>query len=118
MCLFQYISCCSLSNPTEFYYKYEFRFNTSHVVVYPKSDKTIEEFRRFQYISCCSLSTIASGSDLLAICFNTSHVVVYQKTQLFFFKYFTSFNTSHVVVYQLEYTKSLFRAAVSIHLML
>ena len=35
--LFQYISCCSLSFPYISFCRRKFRFNTSHVVVYPKA---------------------------------------------------------------------------------
>ena len=54
--MFQYISCCSLS---------DFFYLTSHTIIW------------FQYISCCSLSILILQCLILFHCFNTSHVVVY-----------------------------------------
>ena len=98
---FQYISCCSLSNPEKFFSIDRFGFNTSHVVVYrqnchkhrmvfhvsihlmlqfiglkPSKYRFIE---KFQYISCCSLSYQAFFCTYCHCRFNTSHVVVYHQ---------------------------------------
>ena len=54
--MFQYISCCSLSEKER--------------DIQIKSDM-------FQYISCCSLSRRLLQLPLYYDCFNTSHVVVY-----------------------------------------
>ena len=58
--------------------KRKFRFNTSHVVVYPVPyAHNNAMLNAFQYISCCSLSLIDEYHRLEKVCFNTSHVVVY-----------------------------------------
>ena len=56
LAMFQYISCCSLSEKER--------------DIQIKSDM-------FQYISCCSLSRRLLQLPLYYDCFNTSHVVVY-----------------------------------------
>ena len=77
-CMFQYISCCSLSLPdggtgvplsgfntshvvvyplsTFSIYVFCLSFNTSHVVVYQSKVSFVVAIEMFQYISCCSLS--------------------------------------------------------------
>ena len=98
--MFQYISCCSLSEECAYkciplfsrfntshvvvylMYKslvreYKESFNTSHVVVYRETNAEIFGELEFQYISCCSLSSCRPFFDQSRLCFNTSHVVVY-----------------------------------------
>ena len=98
--LFQYISCCSLSE------------TCGNESLY---------FVKFQYISCCSLSSFLLNRLSTLDSFNTSHVVVYQVScltdyphwivsihlmlqfifiSICYFSLHDSFNTSHVVVYQ------------------
>ena len=55
-CIFQYISCCSLST---------------------LSTEQVTEEQIFQYISCCSLSMPLYRDLSFCVHFNTSHVVVY-----------------------------------------
>ena len=57
---FQYISCCSLSPVVCWSYILNYRFNTSHVVVY------LLHMTQIEFNNCS---------------FNTSHVVVYHETQ-------------------------------------
>ena len=75
-CMFQYISCCSLSAGMGGASR-RLGFNTSHVVVYPEKSWYTMEVGRFQYISCCSLSLLDILQTGILLCFNTSHVVVY-----------------------------------------
>ena len=54
--MIKYISCCSLSEQWLPWPAWDVDFNTSHVVVYPKSWQAPGVSEKFQYISCCSLS--------------------------------------------------------------
>ena len=57
---FQYISCYSLSLLPGLILLCSFRFNTSHVTLYHKTDRTRKcKWHLFQYISCYSLSGTA-----------------------------------------------------------
>ena len=64
--MFQYISCCYLSD-----------CYLSHFV----------SFTAFQYISCCYLSYLLHCSSYLQVRFNTSHVVIYHIDSLDAFEY-------------------------------
>ena len=95
--MFQYISCCSLS---------DFFYLTSHTIIW------------FQYISCCSLSILILQCLILFHCFNTSHVVVYPATELGMspqgvrFQYISCCSLSRMSLYNISCSW------VSIHLML
>ena len=75
---FQYISCCSLSLLHQSQLLHHKCFNTSHVVVYLIACiSSAASTTQFQYISCCSLSIGCWIGRSGRWCFNTSHVVVY-----------------------------------------
>ena len=115
---FQYISCCSLSVMHTFKDYVVWRFNTSHVVVYPDYCSLSAVKIVFQYISCCSLSLLSRHNLSSFLCFNTSHVVVYRRIPICTIMTKSGFNTSHVVVYHGRPGKSGGCYFVSIHLML
>ena len=96
---FQYISCCYLSLPAVAILLVYYRFNTSHVVIYPKGFHKGSSAISFQYISCCYLSLPYLIIYLYHTCFNTSHVVIYQEARILSMRCGKSFNTSHVVIY-------------------
>ena len=75
--MFQYISCCYLSN--------QFRIQISTIF-------------KFQYISCCYLSSTLITEISRKCSFNTSHVVIYPDGETLVI-IGSSFNTSHVVIY-------------------
>ena len=79
---FQYISCCYLSLPAVAILLVYYRFNTSHVVIYPKGFHKGSSAISFQYISCCYLSLPYLIIYLYHTCFNTSHVVIYPELTL------------------------------------
>ena len=141
ICLFQYISCYSLSfwdglgdyEPILFQY----------ISCYSLSIKAATGQKItvvFQYISCYSLSSGIAFSADNGACFNTSHVTLYQDWILqwvFCFQVsihlmllfidlqvrrlcpvLLSFNTSHVTLYRDSRWKCKNRRKVSIHLML
>ena len=54
--VFQYISYCYLSVILKRKHRQEISFNTSHVVIYRKTDQVVPLRAEFQYISCCYLS--------------------------------------------------------------
>ena len=97
--LFQYISCYSLSASTFKNRSEYWRFNTSHVTLYPAHPSTFTVIFAFQYISCYSLS------ESCCRCFCSYHVSIH--LMLLFILYFfilypsvpLSFNTSHVTLY-------------------
>ncbi len=53
---FQYISCCYLSGSKSLTYYITDCFNTSHVVIYHRESARGRKKPEFQYISCCYLS--------------------------------------------------------------
>ena len=122
LCLFQYISCCSLSyfviyfnhlfycfntshvvvyqGENSRYYFGRMCFNTSHVVVYHRFAKLVHRRETFQYISCCSLSAELAeyyikrfGFQYISCC---SLSIIADVSAI----RWKGFNTSHVVVYQ------------------
>ena len=101
-CRFQYISCCSLSRMCQMEDMYQKCFNTSHVVVYQFIRLCLVNIKRFQYISCCSLSKPFSWSDVIIALFQ--YISCCSLSYQFFFRNFriARFNTSHVVVYRLN----------------
>ena len=77
--IFQYISCCSLSEIKHMVTILEQIFQ--YISCCSLSRKLWNEKlwkERFQYISCCSLSMLRSTVMLGSTDFNTSHVVVYR----------------------------------------
>ena len=77
--MFQYISCCYLSQAQVLKQQLELLF---------------------QYISCCYLSYLMKSVKIVLNCFNTSHVVIYRKKNTSNSIGNLCFNTSHVVIYQ------------------
>ena len=77
--MFQYISCCYLSDAVKVQQIVTECFNTSHVVIY----QVMLMRKRKNFMS-----------------FNTSHVVIYHIGALDYTGGKYSFNTSHVVIYQ------------------
>ena len=69
--LFQYISCYSLSASTFKNRSEYWRFNTSHVTLYPAHPSTFTVIFAFQYISCYSLS------ESCCRCFCSYHVSIH-----------------------------------------
>ena len=57
-------------------------FNTSHVTLYHFWNKYYKKNGMFQYISCYSLSTSVSFIAAIGDCFNTSHVTLYHRRRL------------------------------------
>ena len=115
--LFQYISCYSLSASTFKNRSEYWRFNTSHVTLYPAHPSTFTVIFAFQYISCYSLS------ESCCRCFCSYHVSIH--LMLLFINitqerwiHMAGFNTSHVTLYHLIKGIRLTTPRVSIHLML
>ncbi len=91
-----------ISQAAYHYLSVAYRFNTSHVVVYPEIAMWKEKQAKFQYISCCCLSRDSMGRYSRDGSFNTSHVVVYRLRISSIWRHRLRFNTSHVVVYLIE----------------
>ena len=77
--MFQYISCYSLSIIWILWVLCFLRFNTSHVILYPKKTST---------------------TKTPEWSFNTSHVILYLIVHIQKKNCVTSFNTSHVILYR------------------
>ena len=85
--LFQYISCYSLSASTFKNRSEYWRFNTSHVTLYPAHPSTFTVIFAFQYISCYSLS------ESCCRCFCSYHVSIH--LMLLFIPRFIGFSSSN-----------------------
>ena len=98
--LFQYISCCYLSNLHSYILEQKTCFNTSHVVIYHKMKRLfISQLMRFQYISCCYLSS-NSPKKHLHNCVSIHLMLLFIEVVLSCIRQkYLSFNTSHVVIY-------------------
>ena len=97
---FQYISCCCLSRRHHRQPLLFLRFNTSHVVVYLYLHVVhfflilVSIHLMLLFIHICEVIPAKRKS------FNTSHVVVYQRGKTRKRALENGFNTSHVVVYR------------------
>ena len=121
--VFQYISCCSLSNSESSSVHNIQNFNTSHVVVYRTGNRKEDCGFSFQYISCCSLSCLSTSDRSNCITISIHLMLQFIKSYTFLFlaerifQYISccslslymletaitqdNFNTSHVVVYRI-----------------
>ena len=77
--MFQYISCCYLSNTYRkaILVSVEFQYISCCYLSLFTSWQSIPAFSLFQYISCCYLSRLPPIGMFSLNCFNTSHVVIY-----------------------------------------
>ena len=138
--LFQYISCCYLSNDSKSAKPVSFPFQyISCCYLSEGGGWYVRKREKFQYISCCYLSkcffvvfllyylvsihlmllfiNLKQFMQLALLSFNTSHVVIYPIISIFTSSRL-SFNTSHVVIYLNRKRKKRGFDNVSIHLML
>ena len=78
VCLFQYISCYSLSTTTVKIIQKKTTVSIHLMLLFIGYDLfSLSLYGMFQYISCYSLSAALDISTCTALCFNTSHVTLY-----------------------------------------
>ena len=95
--MFQYISCCCLSDFCKWFARC---------------------YHTFQYISCCCLSDFSYWHALLCLVFQYISCCCLSLPKFFKLRVIFSFNTSHVVVYRRKKSGETYPCKVSIHLML
>ena len=75
--LFQYISCYSLSGSSFNISRNKYRFNTSHVTLYPDGKVDVMICLKFQYISCYSLSLFTAIVNVPTVTFRFQYISCY-----------------------------------------
>ena len=76
-----------------------FHLNTSHVIFYRVSEKTVRNKIKFKYISCYLLSRFINNFNKGFKNLNTSHVIFYPAIALKYGYNKKNLNTSHVIFY-------------------